>query len=159
MNVAYGLSLMVDCFLMKNEVKKAIPILKDCKISFTEDGRDIETLWSVIWLTAAYCQADRREDALNEIREILDKGTNLEHAFLIVLSQAGPWFKDLQNDPQLGRQLGSLLDKAHRLSRKLPSIRRTLRRHAQSIQIPSAGLRIRAFGPCEVTQWTDRLYV
>jgi two-component SAPR family response regulator len=37
------------------------------------------------------------------------------------------------------------------LSVKLPSIRRTLRRHAQSIQIPPAGLSIRAFGRPEVT--------
>lgn len=137
--------------IMKIEPRKAIALLKECKTFFTEDGRDLETLQSMIWLTAAYDQARQKEDACAEIREILALGSNPGHALLITLGQAGPWFKDLQNDPQVGRQLRGLLEKSQQLTDKLPAIRRTLRRHAQTIQMPSASLKVRAFGRPEVS--------
>lgn len=137
--------------LMKIESRKAIALLKECKTFFTQDGRDLETLQSMIWLTAAYDQARQREDARAEIHEILALGANPGHALLITLRQISAWLKDLQKDPEVGRQLSTLLEKSQRLTRKLPSIRRTLRRHAQSIQMPSAGLSIHAFGRAEVS--------
>ena len=137
--------------LAKTEPRKAIPLLKECKAIFMQDGRDLEILWSIIWLTTAYEQAGQRENAQREIREIIDRGANADHALLMTLRQAGSSLRDLQNDPQIGRQVSSLLEKSQRLTMKLPSIRRTLRRHAQSIQIPSAGLTIRAFGRAEVS--------
>lgn len=51
---------------------------------------------------------------------------------------------------QIGRSLSTLLEKSYRLKEKLPAIRRTLRHHVQSIQMPVAGLVIRAFGRPEV---------
>jgi two-component SAPR family response regulator len=69
---------------------------------------------------------------------------------LISLHQASSWLKPLQSDAQIGRSLTGLLDKSKKLSQKLLSVRRTLRRHAQLIQMPAAGLMIRAFGRAEV---------
>jgi two-component SAPR family response regulator len=66
------------------------------------------------------------------------------------LYQASPYLKPLQSDPQIGKSLGSLLDKSKRLGERILSIRRTLRRHAQSIQLPAPSLTIRAFGRAEV---------
>jgi two-component SAPR family response regulator len=61
------------------------------------------------------------------------------------------WLSDLQNDPEIGRQLRGLLEKSRRLTLKMPSTRRALRRHAQSIQLPVASLTIRTFGRPEVS--------
>jgi two-component SAPR family response regulator len=47
--------------------------------------------------------------------------------------------------------LGSLLDKSRHLAERILSIRRILRRHAQSIQMPAASLTIRSFGRAEVS--------
>jgi two-component SAPR family response regulator len=44
-----------------------------------------------------------------------------------------------------------LLEKAIQLGERIISVRRTLRRHAQSIQLPAASLTIRAFGHAEVS--------
>ena len=137
--------------LLKDEPRKAIRLLQECKDFFTEDGRDLELQWSKIWLTAAYDKAGQRNHARNEIKELLKAGVNPEHALLIAFRQADSWISDLQNDTQIGRQLGGFLEKARRLSIKLPSIRRTLRRHAQSIQMPVASLTIQAFGRAEVS--------
>jgi LuxR family maltose regulon positive regulatory protein len=137
--------------LMKMEPRKAIPLLKECQDFFTRDGRGQETIWSTIWLTAAYEQTGRREEACAQIREVLSGANISNHVLLIAVRQAGSWLKELQNDRQIGRQLGGLLEKSQRLTVRLPSIRRTLRRHAQSIQVPPASLSIRAFGRPEIS--------
>jgi DNA-binding SARP family transcriptional activator len=133
-------------YLLKMEPKKAIPLLKECKSFFIRDGRNQETIWSMIWLTAAYEQTGHREEACVQLRDALSSSNTSNHVLLVTIRQASPWLKELQSDRQIGRQLGGLLEKSQRLTLKLPSIRRTLRRHAQSIQMPPASLSIRAFG-------------
>jgi ATP/maltotriose-dependent transcriptional regulator MalT/two-component SAPR family response regulator len=137
-------------YLFQNERAKAISYLRDCKAAFVQAGRDLETLWSTIWLTAAYAQANQREKARNEIRDVLKAATVPDHALLITLLQASAFLTGLKNDPQIGAPLGKLLEKTQVLKEKLPAIRRILRRHAQSIEIPAARLIVRAFGAPDV---------
>ncbi len=80
--------------LIKDEPKKAIPFLKECKDFFTQDGRDLEMLWSTIWLAAAYGQAGESENARLEFQEFLSIGSNPDHALLAVIRQASPWLKE-----------------------------------------------------------------
>jgi LuxR family maltose regulon positive regulatory protein len=137
--------------LLNDNPKKAISLLQECKSLFTQDGRDLEIRWSTIWLTAAYDEAGLREAARAEIKELLANGANPEHAVLVTLRQVDAWLSDLQDDPEIGRQLRGLLEKSRRLTMKMPSTRRALRRHAQSVQMPVASLTIRAFGRPEVS--------
>ena len=136
-------------YLLKGEPRKAVRLLQECKDFFAQDGRDLELQWSTVWLAAAYDKAGQRNHALNEIKELIT-GANLEHALLVAFRQADSWLSGLQNNIHVGRQLAGFLEKSRRLSVKLPSIRRALRRHAQSIQMPAASLTIRSFGRAEV---------
>lgn len=138
-------------YLMKNEPGKAIPLLKDCKEFFIQDGRDLELQWSMVWLTAAYECAAERAHARAEIREFLSAGAIPDHALLVTIRQAGAWLKELQKDPLIGRPMNGLVEKAQRLNVRLPAIRRTLRHHSSFIQAPSASLVIRALGNPEVS--------
>ena len=138
-------------YLLKGEPKKAIRLLQECRDFFVQDGRDFELHWSTIWLIAAYEQAEQTDRAHVEIRDFFAVEKNPDYMTLVALRQAAPWLEGLQKDSQHGRQLSSLLEKCQRLTLRLPSIRRTLRRHAQSIQMPSASLEIRALGRAEVT--------
>ncbi len=108
-------------------------------------------MWSIVWLAAAYGQAGELENARSELQEILSIGPDPDHALLAVIHHAIPWLKNLQADPLIGRQLNTFFEKAQRLGMKLPATRRTLRRHASFIQVPSASLMIRAFGNPEVS--------
>jgi len=137
--------------LLMDESQKAIRSFKECKNYFMQDGRDLEIHWSMIWLSSAYYQAGQKDDARSEMNELLTGTVGQEHALLITFLQADAWLSDLQNDAQIGRQLGSWLEKSRLLAMKLPAIRRALRHHAQSIQIPAASLVIRAFGRAEVS--------
>lgn len=132
--------------LMQNDLVKAISHLRECKISFAQTGRDLEALWSTIWLTAAYDQASQREKAKNEIRDLLKSSALPDHSLLVTLFQASPFLTDLTNDSEIGLALKTVLEKAQVLKEKLPAVRRVLRRHAQSIQMPTARLIVRAFG-------------
>lgn len=137
--------------LQLNEPRKAITLLKECRELFTQDGRDIETHWSLIWLTAAYELMGQRQNARNEISEILGMASSPAHSILMTLGRAGPMLDDLLTDPQSGSRLASLFERSQRMIINLPAIRRMLRHHAQSIEIPLAGLRIQAFGHPEVS--------
>ena len=137
--------------LLKHETKKAVPLLQESKNCFIQDGRESESKWSIVWLVAAYDQAGQIENARAEFRELLPMRNKPTHAALITLHQASAHLKMLQNDPQIGKSLGSLLDKSKRLGERIFSVRRTLRRHAQFIQLPAASLTIRAFGRAEVS--------
>jgi two-component SAPR family response regulator len=138
-------------YLLKHEIKKAISFLQEGKSCFVQDGRESESQWGMVWLIAAYDQAGQIENARAEFRELLSMRNKPSHAILITLYQASNYLRSLQNDPQIGKSVGSLLDKSRRLGEKILSIRRVLRRHTQSIQMPAASLTIHAFGRAEVS--------
>jgi LuxR family maltose regulon positive regulatory protein len=137
--------------LARHETKKSTSLLRESKKCFAQDGRESESQWSMVWLTAAYDQAGQLESARNEFRELMALGNKPAHAVLITVHQASPYLRALQKDPQIGKSLGGLLDKSKRLSERILSIRRTLRRHARSIQVPAANLTISAFGHAGVS--------
>jgi LuxR family maltose regulon positive regulatory protein len=136
--------------LLEGLSEEAVSILRECKASFIEDGRDLESMWSRVWLAAAFYSAGHIEPARAEFREILSRQGQNSHALLVALGQAGSWLGNLRADAEIGRNLNSLMERADKLKAKLPAIRRSLRHMAQPIQIPSAGLSIQAFGHAEV---------
>ncbi|MBK9923981.1 MAG: tetratricopeptide repeat protein [Anaerolineales bacterium] len=138
-------------YLLKDEPRKAIVLLKECRESFARDGRDLELQLSMLWLTVAYEQAGDRARARALFQELLSINSMPDHALLVMLCQTVSWLKDLQSDTVVGRQLGGWLEKSQRLNTKLPAIRRMLRRNASFVQVQSAGLVVRAFGNPEIS--------
>lgn len=138
-------------YLYKKQSHKALIHLKECRKFFSKDGRDLELLWGILWLAAACQLAGEQDSARLELQEILEASIHPDHALLISFRQVLPWLDELQNDPSIGRQFGSLVEKSQRLYAKFPAIRRRLRRHAKFIQVPTAPLSIRTFGNPEVS--------
>jgi two-component SAPR family response regulator len=137
--------------LVKNDLKKAITYLKEAKTSFYQNGRDPEYQWCIIWLMAAYERANQREESRAEFKELMAGQPKIGHALVLGIHQASPWLMALQTDPEIGRGLGVLLEKARQLDAGLPRVRRILRRLAQSIQLPTATIKIHGFGRPEVS--------
>jgi two-component SAPR family response regulator len=100
---------------------------------------------------AAYEQSGNRQNACVEFRELLPVKNKPDHSLIIALYQASPWLVSLQTEGEIGRELGGLLQKSQQLSAKLSSVRRILRRHAQSVQMPAPILKVRALGRGEVS--------
>ena len=137
-------------YLSKGLHTEAVESLSQAKSFFAEDGRDLETMWSRIWLAGALNLGGQSEAARSVLREQFASRSQNEHALLICFYQASPWLELLRTDSEIGRSLGSHLEKAVRVASKLPAARRALRHLAQTIQMPSARLRIRAFGRADV---------
>ena len=57
---------------------------------------------------------------------------------------------NLQQDAEFGRTLRDLFTKSHQIHKKLPAIRRQIRRLARTMEMPDAKLIIRAFGRTQV---------
>ncbi|MDX1377405.1 MAG: tetratricopeptide repeat protein, partial [Anaerolineales bacterium] len=137
--------------LLKKEPGKALARLKESRELFAQDGRDLELLWSRVWLAAAHQQAEAEDNARAELQKVLAVSQPPDHALLVSLRLALPWLEKFRDDPSIGRQLGNVIEKSQRLNTKLPAVRRVLRRHTKFIQVPSALLVIRAFGNPEVS--------
>jgi two-component SAPR family response regulator len=137
-------------YLLKGEAKKAVRLLQECKAFFSEDGRLLEKQWSIIWLSAACEQAGQHDAARAELSGLLAATSSLDHALVVAFRQAVKWLSSLQSDTRSRPEMSMLFDRVRRLDAKLPAVRRLLRRHAQSIQMPAAGLVIHAFGHPEV---------
>lgn len=137
--------------LLMGENKKAVHLLNEGKSIFLQDGREAEYHWCIVWLIATYAQLGEKDKVQAEIERLIEAKIRSNHSLHIALHQASPWLDTLQNDGEMSRPISDLLEKSKELSSRLPSIRRSLRRLAQSIQMTTAGLRIRAFGRAEVT--------
>jgi len=137
--------------LLIGEYRKAIHLLEEGKSCFLQDGREAEYQWSLIWLMATYDQAGYRENARTEFQELMSVRNKINHALLITLHQASAWLVSLQTDVEIGRGLGSLMEKSSQIGAGMPSVRRVLRRLAQSIQMPTARFKIQALGRAEVS--------
>ncbi len=147
-----GLQSLIEgrIHILNGQTAKAILAFGKCKEYFMQDGRVLESMASCVWLAAALGEAGQVESFRAEIRELLNLDARPAHAALVAVQQAAPWLRSMLKDPQVGRSLSGLLDKASRIEAKWPGVRRSLRRLAQSIQMPVASLIIHAFGRAEV---------
>ncbi|MCC6297935.1 MAG: tetratricopeptide repeat protein [Anaerolineales bacterium] len=136
--------------LMMGEYSKASNTLSNGKSCFLQDGREMECQWIRIWLMATYGQAGMREQARLECTSLMEAKDKANHAVLIAMHQASPWLMPLLKDADMGKMLVGLFERSKLLGEQIPAIRRSLRRLAQSIQLPSASMKIRAFGRAEV---------
>ncbi len=136
--------------LLDHQPNKAIRLLKEGKTCFFQDGRDAEFQWCVIWLMIAHDQAGERENAILEFQELLGAKNKVSHPLIIALHQAANWLASLQQYIEIEKDLSNLIEKSQLLSATMSSVRRALRRLAQSIEMPTASLKIRALGRGEV---------
>jgi ATP/maltotriose-dependent transcriptional regulator MalT/two-component SAPR family response regulator len=130
--------------------KQAVTQLIKARDYFLEDGREMESQWSHVWLAAAYFQNKQKAAAYDEIRKAIKKPNEIQHPTVIAASQALEWLEDLRNEPETRTSLRRLFEKIVRLNNQLPRTRRQLRRLARTMEIPSPKLIIHAFGRGQV---------
>jgi len=131
--------------LKAEEAKKS---LKIAETHFDTDGRFVERAKSRILLAAAYCQEENQGAAKRKIKEVLEKYT--EYPLLVFARHARDWLADLQSDEEIGQELRELFEKSHQIKKKMPAVRRRIRRLARKMEIPDSKLTIRAFGRAQV---------
>jgi len=82
--------------------------------------------------------------------DVLNSEMQNKHPIIILIRQARTWLEGLQDDPEVGWALRDLLNKANQIDKKMPEIRRRIRRLARTMDVPDAKLAIQAFGRAQV---------
>jgi ATP/maltotriose-dependent transcriptional regulator MalT/two-component SAPR family response regulator len=137
--------------LLDGRVEEAIDELTASKECFTQDGREIERVWSHTWLAAAQYQAGEKTSAREEIRSALSDPNRIDHHAVIAARQARDMMDGLRHDHESARILRNLFERVDRLNDSLPRTRRQLRRLTHTIQVPPAQLVIKSFGRGQVS--------
>ncbi len=151
-NYEYGLYYLLRGRLKLEEGKHpaAIKDLQMAKQHLAEDGREMESIWSCIWLAAAYGAKGEFDMAQAELRPLLQRHAQIKHFTTIAARQARPRLEGLANSHAGEVFLSSLLEGIERFDQRLPRLRRQVRRLAHTVEVPPARLLIRAFGPAQV---------
>ncbi|MBI5351279.1 MAG: tetratricopeptide repeat protein [Chloroflexi bacterium] len=136
-------------YLMMDEPAKALLSLQEAERIFMEDERELEAMATHVWLAAAYSQNGDQIAGSEKIRSVAQG--KIPNSVLVAVHQTRTWLEGLQKDRDLFRIVGDLITQAFRLSEKLPSIRRHLRRQARITQISAPHISIHAFGGAQVS--------
>jgi len=136
--------------LIKGEAHFAIEFLNEAERCFTEDGRELETLWCRVWLAAALSSAGEAQ-AEEKFKGLLTGRGPASHALVATIRLARPWLGRLRSEPNMGRLAASLFQQADKLDARLPSLRRSLRRLPQAVTLSAPRLVIQSLGWTKVT--------
>ena len=136
--------------LHEKKAGQAIAALEHAEACFENDGRKLELAKSQLLVAVAYYQDRNKVDARHKVKEVLSRESQLEYPVIILVRQVRAWFNSLQNDSEVGLALHPLLSKADQIDKKLPEIRRRIRRLARTMDVPNAKLIIQAFGRAQV---------
>lgn len=138
-------------YLLDENLNDAILELGKAKDHFSEDGRELEAAIARIWLATAYYQAGKTGEAIQQIKSTHDNRRQVAHAIVVAVNQAREWLDGLNNHAEVSRMMRDLFVQADRFSKKMPALRRELRRHAHVVQGPAPHITIQAFGGAAVS--------
>lgn len=139
-------------FFVNGDPQEAISELLASEKGFAQGGLFIEASWSRLWLAAVYNRQNDKVAAKEFIRAAISAVNSGQpvHSLVMVARQIRPWLSDLQDDPEFGNALQSLLKQADALNVQLRTFRRRLRRITNAVPLPSPCLTVRAFGKSQV---------
>ncbi|MGW8161258.1 MAG: tetratricopeptide repeat protein, partial [Desulfobulbales bacterium] len=136
--------------LHKANTTKAKSALEIAESRFEADGRNIELMKSQLLLARVFYLENKKSDASQKIKDVLNGIKQNEHSILVFVHQIRTWLEDLQSDTKNGHALGNLISRANEITKETPKIRRRIRRLAQAIDVPGAKLVIQGFGRAQV---------
>jgi LuxR family transcriptional regulator, maltose regulon positive regulatory protein len=128
----------------------AIMTLSKSEKYLVENGRDLESAWSRLWLAAALMANGDKIQALNKMEEALSVRKQAEHSLRIQLRQARGWLTGLERDAKGGGSLLLALREVRQLDVQLPQARRKLRLLAHTVEMPVPHITIQALGKAQV---------
>ena len=137
-------------FLHEAKIEQAANVLKTAESRFEAGGHNVEYIKSQLLLAGAHNQDNERIDALQKIKVVFKDRNQIGHPVLVFIQQIRTWLEGLQSDIEIGFALQGLLNKADQINRKMPGIRRRIRRLAKISEVPGAKLMIQGLGRAQV---------
>jgi ATP/maltotriose-dependent transcriptional regulator MalT/DNA-binding SARP family transcriptional activator len=122
--------------------------LKQALDYFQSGGLAAETAWSQVWLAAVSMSSGDMVMARWYIHAAFNSGKPgaLTSSLVQVLRKARPWISELGKDDEVGPILTPWLERVARTEKRLPNLRKHLRRLLVTVPIQAPHLSIQAFG-------------
>lgn len=137
--------------LQQRDAVQAIADIEKARQCFKQDGREMESIWSCVWLAAAHSQHGESEAAGRDLQEAFDYTASVSQAAAVAACQAMEWLEVLRSNGTPGSAVRRLFERADRMAGRLPAIRRQLGRLAHSAESQAPVLAIHAFGTGQVS--------
>lgn len=136
--------------LARKDGAAAVSAFRKAETCFEDEGLELETNWSRIWLAAALLENKQKDEAVAKLSQAISKKIQAPHSLYIHLRRAQKWLSPLQLHPEIGRLLSAALTKANELDSIFSQARRKLRIHTKAVEIPSSHIAIKALGKAEI---------
>lgn len=133
-------------FMFEDNPSSAVQKLIKAREHFMEDGREIESYITCVWLSSAYHRTKENKKAIQELKTLVGTHNQITHVVLVAIAQSRTWLEGLQKDKEFGRVFHNLLRKSEKIISKWSVIRRELRWHTQIAQVSMPQLTIQALG-------------
>lgn len=138
--------------LMRNETQDAQKELTPALEYFEQAGHRIESLRAYFYLTTVDTLNNDRDAALSHLNRIY--ATFADPGSESLLAAVGHELKDhlatLRNDPDFERAVTAILQQVEHLERRIPGLRRMLRRQVQTVPLGPPKLIIHTLGRVQV---------
>jgi len=136
--------------LHEKNAKQGKEALEIAEARFETSGHSVEYIKSQLLLAIAYKQINRKNDAIQKFKIALQDKKRISHPILVFVQQLQDWLQDSQSDKEIGRITQNLLNRADKVNKEMPAIRRRIRRLAQISEVPGTKLLIQGFGRAQV---------
>ncbi len=136
--------------LLEAKPQNAQSEFEKAETQFAENGREIEAAAALVWRAAAIHRAGNSAEAVR-LLNTLGGSKKIPHAVIVAVHQVREWLDGIRKNNTLARPIFGIFANAEEFSRKLPELKRRLRRQARVVTGPLPHLAIQAFGQATVT--------
>jgi len=138
--------------MAESQVEEALPLLEEASDFFTQGGHRLEASRAHFYNAIACAQAGSPENGLAHLKQSFSCISELETRQPLVLMgrETRAYLEELKSLPEFKPFVSELLRNIDRFEKRLPVIRRLLRKHASSVPFAPPKLVIRAFGRMQV---------
>jgi len=158
---------MGHLYLAKNEYQQAVQPLAEAGEYFIENGQQVESARSYLYLATAHYGNGNLEQAKSELAYALQTAASLESAHVLVTDARNvrTFLQAVQNEPALAAESARLLERVKQFEKRIPILRRELRPQISSVPFVPPKLSIRVLGrsqvtldgkPVEVPEWQNQ---
>ena len=131
---------------------EAMPYLEKACTFFSKEGHRIQTEKAHFYLTIAYYKAGDQEKVSEHLMQVIAyfAGSHKPNSLIITGWQFKGHLEAMKDVDHIGPQISELLQQISRFEKRIPKLRRRLRRRASSIPFAPPKLFIKTFGRMQV---------
>lgn len=134
--------------LSQDHPEQAITHVDSAVSAYREGDRRVEYVRALLVLAAAQKAAGSTQAAVESLERVFTCMAGLEnhHPMVLTCSDLTSYLRDWEHHDRVGEQLASLYERADAFQRRVPNIRRRLRRQLRTVSFDPPSLKVQTLG-------------